>query len=91
MLERAIGPAFIEKIHDAHVPETTNPNEFRWDNEYEPYYYVYDYIDQFIVLANSGNYFGASHDNIKSGIHYIVTSSDTAAALRWRRSSGPSA
>lgn len=76
MLERAIGPAFIEKIHDAHVPETTNPNEFRWDNEYEPYYYVYDYIDQFIVLANSGNYFGASHDNIKSGIHYIVTSSD---------------
>ncbi len=29
MLERAIGPAFIEKIHDAHVPETTNPNEFR--------------------------------------------------------------
>ena len=28
------------------------------------------------MLANSGNYFGASHDNIKSGIHYIVTSSD---------------
>ena len=74
--ERAIGPAFIEKIHDAHIPEKTNPNEFQWDNEYEPYYYVYNYIDQFIVLANSGQYFGASHNNIKSGIHYIVTSSD---------------
>ena len=77
MLERAIGPAFIEKIHDAHRPETTNPNEFRWDDEYSPYYYVYEYIDQFVVLANSGNYFGGSHDNMKYGIHYIVTSSDS--------------
>ena len=78
MLERAIGPAFIEKIHDAHRPETTNPNEFRWDDEYSPYYYVYEYIDQFVVLANSGKYFGGSHDNVKYGIHYIVTSSDSS-------------
>ena len=78
MLERAIGPAFIEKIHDAHRPETTNPNEFRGDDEYSPYYYVYEYIDQFVVLANSGKYFGGSHDNVKYGIHYIVTSSDSS-------------
>ena len=76
MLERAIGPAFIEKIHDAHRPETTNPNEYRENDEYSPYYYVYEYIDQFVVLANSGKYFGGSHDNLARGIHYIVTSSD---------------
>ena len=78
MLERAIGPAFIEKIHDAHRPETTDPNEYRENDEYRPYYYVYEYIDQFVVLANSGKYFGGSHDNPKYGIHYIVTSSDNS-------------
>ena len=78
MLERAIGPAFIDKIHDAHIPETTDPNEYRENDEYSPYYYVYEYIDQFVVLANSGKYFGGSHDNVKYGIHYIVTSSDSS-------------
>ena len=78
MLERAIGPAFIEKIHDAHRPETTDPNVFSQDDEYSPYYYVYEYIDQFVVLANSGKYFGGSHDNPRYGIHYIVTSSDSS-------------
>ena len=78
MLERAIGPAFIEKIHDAHRPETTDPNVFSQDDEYSPYYYVYEYIDQFVVLANSGKYFGGSHDNLERGIHYIVTSSDSS-------------
>ena len=78
MLERAIGPAFIDKIHDAHIPETTDPNEYRENDEYSPYYYVYEYIDQFVVLANSGKYFGGSHDNPKYGIHYIVTSSDSS-------------
>lgn len=78
MLERAIGPAFIDKIHDAHIPETTDPNEYRENDEYSPYYYVYEYIDQFVVLANSGKYFGGSHDNPKYGIHYIVTSSDNS-------------
>ena len=78
MLERAIGPAFIDKIHDAHIPETTDPNEYRENDEYSPYYYVYEYIDQFVVLANSGKYFGGSHDNLERGIHYIVTSSDNS-------------
>ena len=74
ILERIIGPNFIEKIHDAHIPNTTKPNEFSWDDEYSPYYYVYKYIDQFVILANSGDYFGGSHDNMKSGIHYILAS-----------------
>lgn len=76
LFERCIGPAFIDKIHDAHIPETTDPNVLSWDDEYAPYYYVYEHINQFVVLANSGDYFGGSHDNIKSGIHYIVAPSD---------------
>ena len=74
MLERIIGPNFIEKIHDAHIPNKTKPNEFSWDDEYSQYYYVYKYIDQFVILANSGEYFGGSHDEMKSGIHYILAS-----------------
>ena len=74
ILERIIGPNFIEKIHDAHIPNKTKPNEFSWDDEYSQYYYVYKYIDQFVILANSGEYFGGSHDEMKSGIHYILAS-----------------
>ena len=72
--ERIIGPAFIEKIHDAHIPNKTKPNEFSGEDEYSPYYYVYEHIDQFVILANSGEYFGGSHDNMQRGIHYILAS-----------------
>ena len=68
ILERIIGTAFIEKIHDAHIPNTTKPEA----DEYRQYDYVYEHINQFVVLANSGEYFGGSHDEIKSGIHYIL-------------------
>ena len=68
ILERIIGTAFIEKIHDAHIPNTTMPEA----DEYRQYDYVYEHINQFVVLANSGEYFGGSHDEIKSGIHYIL-------------------
>ena len=68
ILERIIGTAFIEKIHDAHIPNTTMPET----DEYRQYDYVYEHINQFVVLANSGEYFGGSHDEIKSGIHYIL-------------------
>ena len=68
ILERIIGTAFLEKIHDAHIPNTTMPEA----DEYRQYDYVYKHINQFVVLANSGDYFGGSHDNIKSGIHYIL-------------------
>ena len=68
ILERIIGTAFLEKIHDAHIPNTTMPEA----DEYRQYDYVYEHISQFVVLANSGEYFGGSHDEIKSGIHYIL-------------------
>ena len=68
ILERIIGTAFLEKLHDAHIPNTTMPEA----DEYRQYDYVYEHINQFVVLANSGEYFGGSHDEIKSGIHYIL-------------------
>ena len=68
IFERIIGTAFLEKIHDAHIPNTTMPEA----DEYRQYDYVYEHINQFVVLANSGEYFGGSHDEIKSGIHYIL-------------------
>ena len=68
ILERIIGTSFLEKIHDAHIPNTTQPQE----EDYSQYNYVYEHINQFVVLANSGEYFGGSHDDIKRGIHYIL-------------------
>lgn len=68
IFERIIGASFLEKIHDAHIPNTTKPQ----DEDYSQYNYVYEHINQFVVLANSGEYFGGSHDDIKSGIHYIL-------------------
>ena len=68
IFERIIGTSFLEKIHDAHIPNTTKPQ----DEDYSQYDYVYEHINQFVVLANSGEYFGGSHDEIKSGIHYIL-------------------
>ena len=68
ILERIIGTSFLEKIHDAHIPNTTKPQE----EDYSQYHYVYEHINQFVVLANSGQYFGGSHDDIESGIHYIL-------------------
>ena len=68
IFERIIGTSFLEKIHDAHIPNTTMPEA----DEYRQYDYVYEHINQFVVLANSGEYFGGSHDDIKSGIHYIL-------------------
>ena len=81
IFERIIGTSFLEKIHDAHIPNTTQPQE----EEYRQYDYVYEHINQFVVLANSGEYFGGSHDEIKRGIHYILAAaknSDSPFILR---------
>ena len=47
IFERCIGPTFIEQIHDAHIPNNTEPDVFKWnDNEqYPPFYYVHNYIN----------------------------------------------
>ena len=76
ILERIIGTSFIEKIHDAHIPNTTIPEA----DEYRQYDYVYEHINQFVVLANSGEYFGGSHDEIKSGIHYILAAAKNSSS-----------
>ena len=89
ILERIIGPAFIEKIHDAHIPNKTHPNENPGDHDYRQYDYVYENINQFVLLANSGEYFGGSHDNKESGIHYIIASArSTYSAFTQRHELG---
>ena len=76
IFERIIGTSFLEKIHDAHIPNTTKPQ----DEDYSQYNYVYEHINQFVVLANSGEYFGGSHDDIKSGIHYILAAAKSSSS-----------
>ena len=91
VLERIIGPEFIEKIHDAHILNKTRPNEIdaNGDHDNRQYDYVYENINQFVVLANSGEYFGGSHDNKDVGIHYIIASArSTYSAFTQRHELG---
>ena len=88
IFERCIGPAFLEKIHDAHILKKTDPNSSYWVgnnsplSEYEPFYYVHKYINQFAVLVNTTQDFGGSHRNYERGIHYLVTPADSARAQK---------
>ena len=87
IFERCIGPEFIEKIHDAHIKKTTDPNTIPmkpngdW-NEYEPYYYVHNYIAQFAVVVNTKSDFGAAYNNREYGFHYFISSSDSYRASK---------
>ena len=82
IFERCIGPAFLEQIHDAQIPNKTDPDTFIWDDDkmYPPFYYVHEYINQFAVLVNTTQDFGGSHRNYKSGIHYLITPADSSRA-----------
>ena len=84
IFERCIGPAFIEQIHDAHIPNKTDPDTFIWDDDkmYSPFYYVHNYINQFALLVNTAQDFGGSHRNYKRGIHYFVTPADNNRAQK---------
>ncbi len=87
IFERCIGPEFIEKIHDAHIKKTTDPNTIPmkpngdW-NEYEPYYYVHDYIAQFAMVVNTKSDFGGAYNNREYGLHYFISSSDSYRASK---------
>lgn len=87
IFERCIGPEFIEKIHDAHIKKTTDPNTIPmkpngdW-NEYEPYYYVHDYIAQFALVVNTKSDFGGAYNNREYGLHYFISSSDSYRASK---------
>ena len=88
IFERCIGPVFLEKIHDAHIPKKADPNSSYWVgnnsplSEYEPFYYVHKYINQFAVLVNTTQDFGGSHRNYERGIHYLITPADSARAQK---------
>ena len=84
IFERCIGPTFLEQIHDAHIPNKTDPDTFIWDDDkmYPPFYYVHKYINQFAVLVNTTQDFGGSHRNYKSGIHYLITPADSPRAQK---------
>ena len=87
IFERCIGPEFIEKIHDAHIKKTTDPNTIPMkpngeSNEYEPYYYVHDYIAQFAMVVNTTNDFGGAYNNREYGFHYFISPSDSYRASK---------
>lgn len=88
IFERCIGPAFLEQIHDAQIPKKADPNSSYWVgnnsplSEYEPFYYVHKYINQFAVLVNTTQDFGGSHRNYERGIHYLVTPADSPRAQK---------
>ena len=82
IFERCIGPEFIEKIHDAHIKKTTDPNTVPSGSEYEPYYYVHDYIAQFAMVVNTKSDFGGAYNNREYGFHYFISSSDSYRASK---------
>ena len=84
IFERCIGPAFIEQIHDAHVPNNTEPDVFKWDDkeQYPPFYYVHNYINQFALLVNTKQNFGDNYTNLPFGFHYFITPADSDRAAK---------
>ena len=82
IFERCIGPEFIEKIHDAHIKKTTDPNTIPSGSEYEPYYYVHDYIAQFAMVVNTTNDFGGAYNNREYGFHYFISPSNSYRASK---------
>ena len=82
IFERCIGPEFIEKIHDAHIEKTCDPNTVPSGSEYEPYYYVHDYIAQFALVVNTKSDFGGAYNNRESGLHYFISPSDSFRASK---------
>ena len=82
IFERCIGPEFIEKIHDAHIKKKCDPNTIPSGSEYEPYYYVYDYIAQFAMVVNTKSDFGGAYNNREYGFHYFISPSDSYRASK---------
>ena len=82
IFERCIGPEFIEKIHDAHIKKKCDPNTIPSGSEYEPYYYVHDYIAQFAMVVNTKSDFGGAYNNREYGFHYFISPSDSNRASK---------
>ena len=84
IFERCIGPTFIEQIHDAHIPNNTEPDVFKWNDnkQYPPFYYVHNYINQFALLVNISRNFGDNYTNLPFGFHYFITPADSDRAAK---------
>ncbi len=82
IFERCIGPEFIEKIHDAHIKKKCDPNTIPSGSEYEPYYYVHNYIAQFAMVVNTKSDFGGAYNNREYGFHYFISPSDSYRASK---------
>ena len=82
IFERCIGPEFIEKIHDAHIKKKCDPNTIPSGSEYEPYYYVHDYIAQFAMVVNTKSDFGGAYNTREYGFHYFISPSDSYRASK---------
>lgn len=85
-MERCIGPEFIEKF-TMPISKTTDPNTIPTkpngeSNEYEPYYYVHDYIAQFAVVVNTKSDFGGAYNNREYGFHYLLHRQTAIVRLR---------
>lgn len=84
ILDRCIGPEFIDKIHDAHIENKTDPNTLPLNpdgtraDEYALYRYVFDYISEFVLLVNTPTYGGASISNMNYGLRYATVTSDNS-------------
>lgn len=79
IMERCIGPAFIRDYHDARRQEPFKDPDIvyengQWIDENAPYYFVFDYIGVFVVLANSDRYMGGSAIDQKLGFQYVASS-----------------
>lgn len=79
IMERCIGPAFIRDYHDARRQEPFKDPDIvyengQWIDENAPYYFVFDYISVFVVLANSDRYMGGSAIDQKLGFQYVASS-----------------
>ncbi len=86
ILERCIGPAFIRDYHDAQRQEAFKDPDIIFDDagnriEFEPYYYVYDYISAFIVLTNSDLYMGSGFNYFNGGMQFATSSARNAESV----------
>ena len=59
-----------------------DPNTIPSGSEYEPYYYVHDYIAQFAMVVNTTNDFGGAYNNREYGFHYFISPSDSYRASK---------
>mgnify|MGYP004627499509 CR=1 FL=1 len=84
IMERCIGPAFIRDYHDARRQEPFKDPDIvyengQWIDENAPYYFVFDYIRVFVVLANSDKYMGGSAIDQKLGFQYVASSAGNSS------------